>query len=84
MSANYKFEVLQGNTVSSEALEQLQISVEGTAVLIDCLIHSIDSIGGIPTNIDSVRRIISDQLDTVSEDLHKIVRASEGKTITIE
>ena len=84
MSTDYRYEVLQGNTVSSEALEQLQISVEGIAILIDCLITSIDSIGGIPTNIDSVRRIISDQLDTVSEDLHKIVRASEGKTITIE
>lgn len=82
MSTHYSCEVLQSNKISAGALEQMQISIEGVQVLIDSLISSIIT-DGTPVNLDSVRRIISDQLDTVSEDLHKIVKASEGKTIAI-
>jgi len=78
----YKVEVLQGNKVSTEALEQMQTSIEGVTVLIDALISSIIA-DGTPVNLDSVRRIISDQLDQASEDLRLIVKASEGKSLVI-
>ena len=78
----YKVEVLQGNKVSTEALEQMQTSIEGVEVLIDSLISSIIS-DGTPVNLDSVRRIISDQLDQASEDLSLIVKASKGKSLVI-
>lgn len=78
----YKVEVLQGNKVSTDALEQMQTSIEGVQVLIDSLISSIIT-DGTPVNLDSVRRIISDQLDQASEDLSLIIKASEGKSLVI-
>ena len=77
-----RIEPIQGNTVSADALEQMQTTIEGIAILVDSLIFS-NAMEGTPVNIDSVRRLISGPLDEVAEGLHTIVNAACGKEITI-
>lgn len=76
------YEPIQGNTVSIDALEEMQTAVEGVSILIDSLIFTIVNTG-VPTNIESVRAVLTDQLDSVTKELQTISDAANGKRITI-
>lgn len=76
------YEPVQGNTVSIDALEEMQTAVEGVSILIDSLIFTIVNTG-VPTNIESVRAVLTDQLDSVAKELQTISDAANGKRITI-
>lgn len=76
------YEPIQGNTVSIDALEEMQTAVEGVSILIDSLIFTIVNTG-VPTNIESVRAVLTDQLDSVAKELQTISDAANGKRITI-
>jgi hypothetical protein len=76
------YEPVQGNTVSIDALEEMQTAVEGVSILLDSLIFTIVNTG-VPTNIDSVRAVLTDQLDNVAKELQTISDAANGKRITI-
>ncbi len=76
------YEPVQGNSVNADALEHMQSTIEGVSVLIDSLTFTINSIG-VPENMDSVRALITEQLDSVAGDLQTIRNAASGKQITI-
>lgn len=76
------YEPVQGNTISIDALEQMQTTVEGVSILLDSLIFTIVNTG-VPTNIDSVRAILTEQLDGIAEDLQTISDAANRKRIVI-
>ena len=76
------YEPVQGNTVSIDALDEMQTTVEGVSILIDSLIFTIVNTG-VPTNIDSVRAVLTEQLDSIAEDLQTITDAANGKRIVI-
>lgn len=76
------YEPVQGNTVSIDALDEMQTAIEGVSILIDSLIFTIVNTG-VPTNIESVRAVLTDQLDSVAKELQTISDAANGKQITI-
>lgn len=76
------YEPVQGNTVSIDALDEMQTAIEGVSILIDSLIFTIVNTG-VPTNIESVRAVLTDQLDCVAKELQTISDAANGKRITI-
>ena len=76
------YEPVRGNIINIDALEEMQTAVEGVSILLDSLIFTIVNTG-VPTNIDSVRAILTEQLDSIAEDLQTISDAANGKRIVI-
>ena len=76
------YEPVRGNIINTDALEEMQTAVEGVSILLDSLIFTIVNTG-VPTNIDSARAILTDQLDSIAEDLQTISDAANGKRIVI-